>query len=274
LGKYDGAATVFEHRDEVWGDFAARLEIAANGASNKRPKSSEDTSGKDVEDRVTAPEPEKIRFEKSEVIIPQEDRVDREDVTDTNLATITASEPLSGPVAAADEDILDLEDALPAPKVAITPDLAKDLSKFDNTGNDLSQTVKGGSAANALSGGGGDDDILGRGGDDLLIGGSGDDKVVGGAGDDRLVYVVDDNEQSSDRYLGSRGVDTLELYVSKALSESAEFQDDVEAFAQFVDRNEDTKKNGGASFEFSSFDLTVQSTEELEVFIHEYSDLG
>mgnify|MGYP000262372971 CR=1 FL=1 len=31
LGDYDGAATVFQHREAVWADFAARLNIAQNG---------------------------------------------------------------------------------------------------------------------------------------------------------------------------------------------------------------------------------------------------
>lgn len=290
LGQYEGAATVFEHRDEVWGDFAARLEIAANGSSGSRPISRDDNS--DDGGNVTLPEPEDIRAEEEEVVTPEEDHIDREAVTDSNLLPITVSDQLAGPVAAADEDLLDIEDVTPEPTQAtvqapapieiVVPEpvhemeaeVANDILVFDDTGSDQSDKIKGGSAANNMSGAGGDDKILGRGGEDVLDGGSGDDKVIGGAGDDRLIYVAGDNEQASDRYLGSSGVDTLELYVTRELFETEEFQEDVEAFVHFADKNADTAKNGGVSFAFDSFDLTVQSTEKLEVFIYHYGDLG
>lgn len=57
---------------------------------------------------------------------------------------------------------------------------------YNGHGNDLANTIDGGSGRNELYGNAGDDTLRGNGGNDLLSGGDGKDKLVGGAGSDFL----------------------------------------------------------------------------------------
>ncbi|WP_320202094.1 calcium-binding protein [Agrobacterium sp. rho-13.3] len=61
---------------------------------------------------------------------------------------------------------------------------------FAGTGNELSNTLKGGSGADTLSGGGGDNIITGGSGSNRLSGGSGNDILIGGAAADTFVYIA------------------------------------------------------------------------------------
>ncbi len=72
-----------------------------------------------------------------------------------------------------------------------TPDNVENITYtgsrgFSGSGNQLNNTITGGSANDRLAGNGGDDVLTGGGGNDLLEGGAGDDHLSGGDGNDIL----------------------------------------------------------------------------------------
>ncbi|MBD2459448.1 hypothetical protein H6G89_00180 [Oscillatoria sp. FACHB-1407] len=96
-------------------------------------------------------------------------------------------------------------------------------------GDGRNNQLTGTQAADTLLGLGGSDSLFGLQGEDLLQGGAGSDRLDGGAGSDRMVggrgddiYVVND---AGDRVIeGNRfqGIDTVESFISVALSRHVE----------------------------------------------------
>lgn len=178
--------------------------------------------------------------------------------------------PDDGPAPSPDPVPTPDPDPTPAPTPIDTPDDGA-LPIFRTTGSRWDDEMKGGSAFDSFDGAAGNDLLLGRGGNDVLKGGAGSDYVKGGVGNDRLIYVAAENGGARDVYQGSRGVDTLALFVEEDLFNSAAFQEDIIAFEAFAAANRDTSRDGGDAFAFDSIGLRVQSTEELEVYLY---DLG
>jgi serralysin len=71
---------------------------------------------------------------------------------------------------------------------------------FAGTGNELANTITGGSGNDTLSGQAGNDSLAGGAGDDVLNGGAGDDVMAGSAGND--VYFVDSTTDDVDELAG------------------------------------------------------------------------
>jgi len=96
-----------------------------------------------------------------------------------------------------------------------------DLSGFAGratlTGNDLANTLIGGSGNDSITGGAGNDTLTGNAGNDVLNGGSGNDVMNGGAGNDR--YLVD---STGDRIIDSAGIDTVISSINWALQSGLE----------------------------------------------------
>ncbi len=81
------------------------------------------------------------------------------------------------------------------------------------TGNDLDNTIIGGTGKNSLIGGKGNDSIVGNSGNDYLSGSAGNDSVIGGAGNDKLFgYAGNDylsGSAGNDSIYGGNGNDKL-----------------------------------------------------------------
>jgi len=212
LGQYDGAATVAEHRDDAWGDFADRLDIAKNGVEGGA--------------------------------------VDPIEVPDTDEQ---GPEPVPTPT----------PDPEPEPSPTPDPEPVTDTETGSN-GND---TMKGGQGVDVFDGGAGNDRLLGRGANDILDGGAGSDFVKAGEGDDTLIYTLADNAGAEDKYVGSRGADTLRLQLTQEEFARASVQDDIADFERFIAENAAPNVESGPTFSFESFDLTVKSIEALEVVV-------
>ena len=134
LGQYDGAQTVFKHRDEVWGDFADRLDIAADGVPNSSPKLA-----------IPEPEEEDLGPSKTPAPVVEPDPIAFEEPT-TTPTTTKSTNGNSG------DDIIKGGDA---------------AEKIDGgAGDDL---ILGRGSDDVLDGGAGDDYVAGGGGDDTLI---------------------------------------------------------------------------------------------------------
>jgi len=102
-----------------------------------------------------------------------------------------------------------------------------------------------------------------------VAGGSGNDYVKAGAGNDELIYVAADNVGAKDRYQGSSGNDTLSIFMSQDEVDNSDIANDIAAFRTFAADNHNLNRNGGETFKFNSFDLQVQSVEEIELVIYD-----
>lgn len=381
LGKYDGAATVFQHRDAAWGDFAERLKIAAGEYSpsvsqNVDSESDQDQSTDDGSDSgsirpslatsfedfgtnagsVYKGDPDTDSFHglggddsilgrggddilvggagddfvkggagEDILIYVADDNDGSSDryfgskgndilqlqVNDTlrnsaefveDVAELVAflvrnadSEVDGGPtftfssfdlavrsienfefIGMGDDAIVDTPPPPPPPppNVPNVPPMMDDfdivpLPVFPETGTNAGERIPGSQGIDFLNALAGDDTILGRRGDDTLAGGAGDDFITAGADDDRLIYIVEDNIGDSDRYQGSSGFDTLDIYITADTLASSNVAAEIVQLEAFAADNFDLDINGGESFNFSAFDLEVQSIEEVNLLIYE-----
>lgn len=144
-----------------------------------------------------------------------------------------------------------------------------DMPAFRDTGSDAGQRFNGSGGSDSFDGAGGNDTVLARSGNDKVTGGGGNDFVKGGAGNDNLIYVAADNTGATDRYQGSSGFDTLSIFMTQQEVEASSIMSDIAAFKDFASDNFDVARNGGEGFKFSSFDLTVQSVEEIELVVYD-----
>ncbi len=87
------------------------------------------------------------------------------------------------------------------------------FSAVNGTGNSLNNTMTGNSANNTLSGANGNDTLRGGLGNDTVNGGSGDDTFLFGRGDGQ--DLVQDNSGSADKILLNRGINPLDLLISR-----------------------------------------------------------
>jgi VCBS repeat-containing protein len=118
----------------------------------------------------------------------------------------------------------------------------------------------------SLTGTDGDDVLIGRRGDDTMTGGAGSDLVIGNAGDDTAIYVVADNAGARDVYNGGHGDDTLVLVLTADEWADATVQADVLRFLSGLGAS-GHGCGGGRPFDFTAFDLRVQSFENLTVIV-------
>lgn len=88
---------------------------------------------------------------------------------------------------------------------------------FTGTGNELANTIDGGSGNDTLAGLAGADTLNGGAGNDTLDGGAGADKLNGGDGDD--TYVVDN---AADKITDSSGTDTVQSSIAYTLGAGLE----------------------------------------------------
>lgn len=86
-------------------------------------------------------------------------------------------------------------------------------SKIEIVGNELANTINGGTKNDTLSGGGGADKIYGKGGNDSIVGGDGKDLLCGDSGNDTLKGGKDNDSlwggTGNDLLEGGEGNDTL-----------------------------------------------------------------
>ena len=86
-------------------------------------------------------------------------------------------------------------------------------SKIEIVGNELANTINGGTKNDTLSGGGGADKIYGKGGNDSIVGGDGKDLLCGDSGNDTLKGGKDNDSlwggTGNDLLEGGDGADTL-----------------------------------------------------------------
>ena len=91
---------------------------------------------------------------------------------------------------------------------------------IDGTGNELSNSLVGNSAANVLTGGAGNDLLEGRDGADTIYAGIGDDRLIGGAGNDLLYGGGGDDwfvlGNGTDQVNGGGGYDTVDYSLASA----------------------------------------------------------
>jgi hypothetical protein len=123
-------------------------------------------------------------------------------------------------------------------------------------GGDGDDLLSGGNGSDTLDGGDGDDLLSGGNGSDTLDGGDGSDILLAGNGSDTLNYTLSENTGETDYYGGGSGFDTLQLTLTSAEMELV--QADIDAFYAFLETS-------GSYFQFTSFDLTVSSIEELKI---------
>lgn len=148
----------------------------------------------------------------------------------------------------------------------IAPDSDDQILAF--RGNDF---VDGGGGGNdriladygddVVQGGAGADGIFGEHGNDTVDGGANNDKVYGGRGDDIGIHRLPENIGASDYYDGGEGVDTLRLVLTRQQANSAAVQADIEAFRLFLAQNNQPNSAGGATFQFTAFDLDARNWE-------------
>lgn len=188
----------------------------------------------------------------------------------------TAASKLASALAVAADSKAVLTD-LPAKAVAngpaeapapITADKGP-MPSFASVGSDGAEFLRGRSNAESFNGGGGNDKILSRDGNDVVAGGSGNDYVKAGAGNDELIYIAADNVNAKDRYQGSSGHDTLSIFMTQDEVDASDIANDIAAFRSFAADNHNLNRNGGESFKFNSFDLEVQSVEEIELVVYD-----
>jgi Ca2+-binding RTX toxin-like protein len=120
--------------------------------------------------------------------------------------------------------------------------------------------LDGGSGNDRLYGGTGNDTLSGGSGDDILDGGAGADNVSAGSGNDIVIHRASENIGVSNIYDGGSGNDTLKLYVSQSIFNSAAFQADIARFQAALVR-------GSASGVFQSLNITITSFERIEIII-------
>jgi Ca2+-binding RTX toxin-like protein len=143
----------------------------------------------------------------------------------------------------------------------------KTLPTFDTLGTRADDVLRGHGRADSINGRRGDDVVAGRGGRDVLTGGKGSDIVRGGGGDDTLVFIESRNRRADDVYVGSSGIDTLEIYCSFDKISGGKLLDEVDDLRAFMRTHYDVDRNGGPTFEFDSIGLSVRSVEDVEVIL-------
>ncbi|MFB2552432.1 VCBS domain-containing protein [Ensifer soli] len=132
-------------------------------------------------------------------------------------------------------------------------------------GNDL---LDGGAGDDHLVGGAGNDTLQGGAGDDLLDAGAGSDTALGSSGDDVFLHRVAENAGAADSYVGAGGQDTLALQLTRAEWLTAAVQADIARFlASAVQQPSFWQCLLPAKFQFSAFNLKVETIESLKVFV-------
>jgi Ca2+-binding RTX toxin-like protein len=225
LGNYDGARTVYQHRDAVWGEFAELLDIAKNGTSGTGGSGSTGGTTDDTTKDDPAPTPDP-----DPVVDDSKDGDSSGGTPDGDLTTVSGS-----------------------------------LPTFELVGTNANDSLRGGDSIDTIYGGRGDDDILGRSKADVLAGGAGNDDVNGGADNDTLIYVIGDNFGATDFYSGAAGVDVLQIYgTAEELADSG-LAADIAALEKFIAANYDTGTNSGTVFSFDSLGLSVRGVESVKL---------
>ena len=136
-------------------------------------------------------------------------------------------------------------------------------------GSDGRDTIQGDDGDDKLYGEGGNDRLYGDRGDDELDGGAGSDKVYGGSGDDDGHFHAQENADAYDYYDGGRGEDTLHIHVTEEQYNSAQFQEELARYREFLEDNDRPWSSYGRSFYFESLDLKVRNWEEVEVHVED-----
>ncbi|MBB5042376.1 VCBS domain-containing protein [Shinella fusca] len=151
--------------------------------------------------------------------------------------------------------------------------LGGDDRLYGDSGNDR---LEGGAGNDMLDGGSGDDELIGGAGNDTLYGGSGNDYFDGGAGSDRaygssgrdvFVHRVSENAGASDFYDGDSGNDTLVLQLTRAEWMTGAVQSDIARFLVNAVQQPSFWFCLPNKFQFKAFNLTVESIENLKVFV-------
>ncbi|WP_068109315.1 nucleoside hydrolase-like domain-containing protein [Tropicimonas marinistellae] len=234
MGSYDGAATVYEHRDEVWGEFAELLDLAKDGSDSAGDGGSEpDDSGSDAGDDSG-----------DDGSTGGDDGSDGGDGTTGQEGSETDDDPME-------------EAALPA---------------FSIVGSNANETFYGTGSADSIYGGRGDDLIISRGQSDVVAGGAGNDELRAGAGNDTLIYVIGHNFGSTDHYKGYSGVDVLKIYGTAEELADSDLVDDIAALKAFITSNYDATSHSGKDFTFDSIGLTVRAIEKVELVLIDNDD--
>ena len=112
------------------------------------------------------------------------------EIDDTDSTTLTVTNNTSSPVTVG--------------SAVETIDASARTTAVKITGNDLDNTIIGGTGKNSLIGGKGNDSIVGNSGNDYLSGSAGNDSVIGGAGNDKIFGYA-----GNDYLSGSAGNDSV-----------------------------------------------------------------
>jgi phospholipase/lecithinase/hemolysin len=126
------------------------------------------------------------------------------------------------------------------------------------SGNDH---LRGSTGTDLVAGGAGDDQLFGGSGADVLIDGAGGDLLFGESNNDVFIFTEDGLGNGFDRIEGGSGTDTLRLVVSSSFYQSADFQAELQAYADALDATR------GPDFTFSTLDLAVNDIERVEVAV-------
>lgn len=138
---------------------------------------------------------------------------------------------------------------------------------FGGNGDDI---LLGGRDNDMLSGGAGNDNLNGGSGNDNLDGNSGSDIVNGLTGDDTATYVLSENTNATDLYIGNQDIDTLVLSFTSAEWANPAIRSEVEDLRQFImDQIDPTtgEANNVATFQFTEFDLSARGFEIVRVLV-------
>ncbi|EIZ78460.1 glycoside hydrolase family protein [Novosphingobium sp. Rr 2-17] len=137
---------------------------------------------------------------------------------------------------------------------------------INGTGNDLANTITGGSGTNVLSGLGGADNISGGGGNDTLNGGKGNDFLTGGGGMDTFVLSASDIDATNKGYdkvfdfdgAGTTGGDVLQF---KGFGTGSTFTLDTSTYSKGVYSD----GSGHNVYVYKLYDVTTQHYETVHV---------